>query len=162
MSDIQIQITTFSIALLALIIATLSMVLQGIAVFRDRKKVKLKVEKNMKIIGKNGSYPYKEGVSYVSINIINTGRRKVIIDTAGAKLLNGRFLMAADILKSGQVILEEGKRHNIFIEQDKINFSEISYFYAKDATGSIYKKNIANPIKKAYWFAKRKFGFVRD
>lgn len=156
MSYIQIQITASSIAWLALIIATLSMVFQGIIVFRDRKKVKIKVERNIRVVGAQGSYPYKEGVDYVSLNIINTGRRRVTIDTAGARLLNGRFVVPVDILKSGQVTLEEGKRHNVLIEEDKINFSEISYFYAKDATGRVYKKNIVNPIRKIHWLIKRK------
>ena len=156
MSYIQIQITASSVAWFALIIATTSMIFQGISVFRDRKKVKIKLERNIRVIGAQGSYPYKEGVDYISLNIINTGRRRVTIYTAGARLLNGRFVIPVDILKSGQVTLEEGKRHNVLMEEDKINFSEISYFYARDATEQVYKKNIANPIKKIYWLIKRK------
>jgi hypothetical protein len=157
MLEIQIQITASSVAWYGAIVATSTAIIQGVLVFRDRKRVKVKIDKNIRIIGPLGSYPYKEGVDYAVIRIINTGRRKVTIENAGAKLLDGQILQPVDILKIGQVTLEEGNKHDIFVEQEKLDFSKIAYFYAKDTTGVIYKKIIAGLPRRIFWFFKRLF-----
>ena len=156
MNLIQINITASTVAWLALFISLISASTQIAVFIKDRKIIKLKVQRKMYVVGATTAFGYKEGVTYFSLNILNKSRRKVTLDTAGAILLDGSGLVAADILKSGQVVLDEGKRHNVFIEESKLDFSKISYFYVKDAVGDTYKQNIANIFRRFFWYIKIK------
>lgn len=139
--------TTALVAWYGAIIATISIVIEAISVIRDKAKIKLKIENNQKIIGKNGSWPYKENTDYTSISVINFGRRNVIIDIIGAWYTDDSGIIAVDIINSGPRELPEGKRINSLIEQNKIDFKKVLFFYAKDATGKKYKKYYGNRFK---------------
>ncbi|MEX0924415.1 MAG: hypothetical protein WDZ82_00525 [Candidatus Paceibacterota bacterium] len=152
---VQIEITASAVAWYAAIVATLVGIAQIVAVWRDRKHVKIKIEKGIRIMGPDGPGPYEENTDYVAIRIINAGRREVSILTAGASLLKGGQLIPTDILKAGTVTLGEGKRYDAFVKQEQLDFSQIAYFYVTDATDSTYKKPIANPFRRLYWFVRR-------
>ena len=156
MNPIQISITASTVAWIALIISVISASAQIISLFKDRKLIKLKVQRKMFVIGATTAYGYKEGVTYVSLNILNKSRRKITLDTAGAVLLDGSGLIAADILKSGQIVLDEGKRHNVFIEEDRLDFSKIAYFFVSDAVGDKYRQNVANIFRRMFWWTRRR------
>ncbi len=156
MDGFQIKITASIVAWYGAIIASILAIVDIANFLSDRKKIKIKIDKDVRIFGPHGSTPYKENTNYVAVRIINAGRRKVIISTAGFFLLNGQHRVPVDVLKSIPITLPEGKRKDIFVEQEKIDFSKVDHFYVQDATTKTYKKNIANHITRFLWLIRRR------
>lgn len=164
-----INVSTEKIAIYGAITATVSLLiglasvgLQFVQVLRDRKKIKISFSKNNRIYSVGVHNPYKENEDYISIDVINNGRRPVTIISCGAILYTRRRLLPTDMLKLGQFILSEGEKKSILLEQSPVNFKEINYFFAKDATNKIYKKYIDNFLYRIFkiciYFFKSKVG----
>jgi hypothetical protein len=120
---------------------------------RDRADVNIEIQENMQVMGPM-THPYKKGVDYISIRIANKGRRPFTLEKVGYVFLKktGGAILGDSIFK-GAVELTEGKFANYLAVQKNIDFSEINYFAAYDAVGNTYKKYIAPPHKRLfYWF----------
>lgn len=158
------KINTESLAIYGAILSTLSMVaalgsliVQGIVSRRDRKSIKIEISEQIRLHERPPINRYKPNKDYISIKVINNGRRPVTITSIGAISYNGRKLLPTDFLKGdvSKTRLEENEKLESFTEKEIIDKFEIVYFYADDATGKRYKKYTNNIlirlIKKLYF-----------
>lgn len=144
--EISLQISANTVAWYGAIVATFGGLVSIYNVLRDRARIKIKYEPNMFIIG--GSSRYKDGVKYLSISVINKGRRPIRIeqvylrdfdkDKEGLVLtLPGSFYE-----ERPKVITEESPTTTFITQQDKFNLEKIYCVVAIDGTGRSYKKYV--------------------
>lgn len=141
------NVTTESVALYGAVVATISILialfslaLQAVTVVRDKKKVLVKLSYNNRIFGEDS--PYKEGEDYISMDIINSGRRPVTITSIGLMLYTARKYLPVDAVRKGRFTLQEGEKETFVMEQKLVKQSTVRYVYAIDSTGIAYKKNM--------------------
>jgi hypothetical protein len=138
----------------------LGAIVSGIAAYitwlmfkRDRADIKLQFDKDREIIGPSVKLRgYKPNTLYIYLSVINKGRRRITIDNTGVKYLKlkGGFIFS-DSMIYGSRELNEGKRVDYLAEQNDIDFSNISSFYAKVSIGNTYIKNYAPFYKRLFY-----------
>lgn len=92
----------------------------------------------------NVTPPYKEKMEYTIIDVINKGRRPVIIGNVGAYLKNGKGIILSDSLRAGYQKINEGEAKTYSIEQKLIDFKEIICFTASSQAGKTYFKRVSS------------------
>lgn len=139
---VKIEISAGSVAWYAAIVATLSFIFSAYHILRDRARIILKFQKNMRV---HGVPAYKPDKDYFVITVVNRGRRPVIITQAGCKFKQKEkpWTIASDSFFYGSRELSEGKSTEFLIEQASIDFSRLLFIWAYDATGRIYKKRVS-------------------
>ena len=139
--ELSLQISASTVAWYGAVVATIGGSVSIYNAWRDRARIKIKYEPNMFITP--GSR-YKEGVKYLSISVINKGRRPIRIEKASLKdfdqegmtlLLPGSFYE-----ERPKVITEESPVTTFITQQDKINLDRIYCVVINDGTGKSYKK----------------------
>ncbi len=145
------NVSTESIALYGAIVATVSIVVsmfslifQAIAVVRDKKNVRVKMTYDNEIIG--GVPLYKENEDYISIDIVNIGRRPVTITTTGLLLYTNKKFLPIDAVRKGRFTLKEGEKESFVMEQKLVQRYTVRCVFATDAAGTIYRTNMDNVI----------------
>lgn len=121
--------------------ALLSTVLGIHTLSKEKLAVSVSYSANMHVAGQRNP----EG-GYISITVSNTGRRPVTIEKVGLKFFDkkqvgGENLIFRDSLTRGPKRLDEGDAGWTIIEpKNNLNLKNISYCWAIDGTGRIYKK----------------------
>lgn len=132
---------------LSMIIALVALVFQGIATIRDKKKIKVSYSTDNVLYG-NMVAPYKVDTEYISIDVVNTGRRPAVILEVGAMMYTKNRMVCTDILREGRFTLQEGEKKTSLMEQELLDLSKVIYFYAKDSGKKHYKDYVQN------WFTR--------
>lgn len=129
------------ISILALLVSVALGVLRLVEFNRDKVKVSLKCEADQLIVARGGSSPYKDGVKYICVTVMNRGRRPVTIQNVAYVLADTKekYGIFADSLLNTLKELTEGKAAQYFVEQDKVPLDKIKYFIAIDSIGRKYK-----------------------
>jgi hypothetical protein len=137
------DVVTTIIAVYGAILSTIAILNQVIG---DRAKVKLTVSKDMEIIGD----PRYMGMTVISLEATNTGRRPVTIKTLGAQCLYPhKHFIATDTRPQLPCEISEGKYISGIIDQADTDFSRIDFWAAWDSHGRVYKLRVASRI--AHW-----------
>ena len=133
------------------IVATLSLIMSFFVVVRDRGRIKIEISKKQHIIGDPA---IDSNDIYVSVYVINRGRRPVVIEEVGfiQKSNFNNTCVILDSLKKGKVTLDEkNPKESYLIKVAPENLlNDIVYFYAKDSKHYYYYKYI-----KSYAFFSR-------
>ncbi len=119
---------------------------------RDNVRVRVKAIKGMKtfIPGKRGSS--KE--SFLVITAANAGRRPVIINKAAFVNLKSRGAgISSSSMMMGAQELKEGKAVDYMIEEEGIDYSDVSHVSVYDSVGNEYRYYLTPwYIRFFYWF----------
>jgi hypothetical protein len=161
--DIKISTENLAIygevtATLSLLIALFSLIFQAVTVFRDKRRIVLSYSSGNRIMGFGSVAPYKADTDYISVDIINTGRRPAVITSAGAMLYTKRKLLSSDIVRQGRFTLNECEKHIFLLEQSEVDMPKVIYFFALDTAGKCHKIYVENFISR---FFKRFFYFFK-
>lgn len=161
MSEIKIEISASSVAWYGAITATIALLIDGVRLWLDRRRVKLKILPNM--ICTVPIFPNdSEDEIYTIFRVINLGIRPVTITHHGLSLIKGdgaykELYITPGIQHIGGLPKEilEGQSYDLYSSQralkDKTkNFTDIKFFYVTSATGAIYKKKMDGKLKKAF------------
>jgi hypothetical protein len=126
--------------IITLVIAGYGAVLSTIAIarqyFGDRVKLKLKVRRNTK----THNAPEYEGMTVVTVDVVNVGRRPVTVVTVGATGLYPRLhFVATDNKPTLPYEITEGKYTTTILNQAEIDLPTIDYWLAIDSHGRKYR-----------------------
>ncbi len=147
---LTIQISAEAVAWYGAIIATVSILVSAYSVWRDRARIDVEVNRN--VIG----FP-PNTKDFVSITVINKGRRPIIlprISSVGFALKGGNALLSTDPINDPinkfPIRIEEGNSTEIYIVEEAVlkYKNDLLYAFAKDATGKVYKCKKIKHIKK--------------
>lgn len=147
MEKLNLNLTIDPVALLALVVAVVSLWVAWRSFKRDRADAKITVMHEAHI--KNARPPYSSDITYVSITVTNVGRRPLTINHVGFKKLwsLGMDYVIGDSLRLNPKRIEEGHFASYLVERDTITkdmkYNQVAYFFAVDATGKEYRKTIA-------------------
>ncbi len=148
------EIITAVVALYGAVLSTVALAKQ---LASDRVSVTLRVKPGMQVSGD----PRYSGMTLIVLEIINSGRRPVIIVGCGAVCLypTDNFI-TADNQPRLPCELTEGKYITAMLNQSDTDVSTIDYWEARDSSGRMYKLREASLLK--HWkssfersFAKR-------
>ena len=136
------EIITAIIAIYGAVLSTIAILRQF---FADRVKIKLAVDRNMKIVAD----PRYTGKTLTRIQVTNIGRRPVTITSFGAIGLYPHLSLAVyDSQPQLPYEISEGQYITSFWEQEQagLNFATIDYWAAWDSHGRVFK------LREASWF----------
>ncbi len=143
------DIITLLIAGYGAILSTIAIVSQCLS---DRVKVKLKVMRNMK----THNAPEYEGMTIVTVDVVNIGRRPVTVVTVGATGLYPRLhFVAMDNKPTLPHEITEGKYTTTILNQAEIDLPTIDYWVAIDSHGRKYRLREASLFK--HWKSRIQF-----
>lgn len=146
MADLTLRITADTVAWYAAIVATVSAIIAGYSVWKDKAKVKITLSKNMEILP---SEPETVGKSFIVIDVANIGRRPITITHVGfyeiGKKEGG---LLGDSFTKGPREIHEGKSTSYLMDQSLIDIKKLKTVIAIDATGKTYKKKISRKFRK--------------
>jgi hypothetical protein len=138
----KLEISASSVAWYAAIVATISMFVSLIQLWRDRAKIRIEYSRDMKIIGTTG--PYSPDTIYFNVTVINKGRRPINITKAAIRNLGSKkkFLVLNDSFSPARnrVLTEDNPTAEFFVEQGAAMLDSAFYISVHDATGRKYKK----------------------
>lgn len=141
-------------ATVSIVVSMFSLILQAVTVARDKKNVRVKMTYDNEIIG--GMPLYKEKVDYISIDIVNTGRRPVTITSTGLLLYTNKKSLPIDAVRKGRFTLNEGEKESFVMEQESVRKNTVRCVFATDAVGTVYKTNTDN----IFWRFTKQFLFT--
>lgn len=150
----QVSVTigfTDVVAFWGAITGSISITIAFLAYWRDRRQIKVDIRKDWMVVGHPDYDPNK---LYLSVDVLNVGRRPATITKTGYVFLRKRGgAILADSMRKGAVEITEGKNTSSIVEQENLDLDEISYFAAYDAVGNTYKKRVAPfYLHFFYWF----------
>lgn len=151
--EVKLEISASAISWYAAIVATAAAVISLLNYLRDRPHVFLRYKIGWQI--KNARGPYKENTPYIGIDVINKGRRPVVIGNVGFFSFKNKDGIAMDSLIKGARRISEGEKESYLIEQELIDLKNISYFYAYDQTGKVYRIRYAPFLTVAKYTLKK-------
>lgn len=138
------------VAMYGAIAATVAVIWNGIAVYRDRTSIKVKVAYMLTDVFKF------EPTWYISITAMNKGRRPVTLNGAGLRLSNGINLTY--IPQAGELPrrLNEGEKYDAFLEKAQLKEDikklepnvVIKFAWVRDETDRLYKSKFPKKMEK--------------
>lgn len=149
-----LTITASAVAWYAAIVSTLSSGVQFAHFLRDRVRVRVKFQRNMKTIGD----PLRDGMKLTMLTVTNTGRRPVTITNIGMMFLKNEGAILTDTNPRVPCELTEGKYVTALVNEKNLPFDEIRSFEAYDSSGRTFRRNFAPWHRRAVWFCRRKVG----
>ena len=132
------------ISILALLISIVLAIIRILDYRRDRANIVLKCETDQYIVASGGQNPYKNGVKYFVVTVMNKGRRPVTITRVDYTPKNKKenYGTFADSFKPGFRELTEGKSTQYLVQQDKIPLDKIKYIVAIDTIDRKFKTKL--------------------
>lgn len=163
-TEYSFEISASTVAWYGAIVATAGTCISVINFLRDRPKIKIQFQKDMNIYGPQSIYPKDK--TYISITVINKGRRPVNITKAGFRTLGAtrKYTIFNDSFSThrNRVLTEESPTSDFMIEQDEKMLEMLKgtwYIWVQDATGRMYRKYL-HPFpyiwRVVYWMKNRK------
>jgi len=136
----DLKITADMVAWYGAIVATTSVLFSGYNIYRDRPRLKIQFQRNLRII--NAVLPYEEDKDYFSIIVINKGQRTTSIGNVGIKLYTKGSLIITDCFTHGKnkILNEQNPRVEFLTREEEINFHNCYYIQVFDQTGKTYRK----------------------
>ena len=163
-SEYTFEISATTVAWYGAIVATVGASISIYNVLRDRPKIIITYQKDMNIYGPQSVYPKDK--TYISVTVINKGRRPVNIIKAGLRTLGAKrkFAIFNDSFSKHRkrILTEESPTSEFMVEQDDKMLEMLSgswYIWAQDATGKMYRKYLHRfPYiwRAIYWMKNRK------
>jgi hypothetical protein len=155
---LKIEISANVVAWYAAIISTTGLIINIYKAYQDRARVKIKYEPDMYIYGDALKLTgYKPDTKYLSISVINEGRRPIRIEKATLKIIGkkGYFILVDSFSeRRNKVITEESPTTTFFAEQSQIDMENVYCVLVEDGTGKSHIKYINKlPTYKiiCYW-----------
>jgi hypothetical protein len=147
----HITISGTVLALYGAVLSTITAAAQILAHIRDKAKIQIQVNRNMRII----ESPQYEGMTLTIVNVSNSGRRPVTIRSIGAQYLSTNLAFVAPHCKPQcPHELTEGTHMMAIMDQTNVDHSAIEYWSVWDATGREYRKNVAPWYRR--WISSRR------
>lgn len=157
----KIEISASVVGWYGAIMATISTVVAVFNYLRDRPKIDIKYQGELKITG--GEAIYDPQKTYFCITVINKGRRPIRIDRVGFRIVGSEkpWLLVGDSFTpfKNKILTEENPTIDFLCPEDSIDFSKVWYIAVYDVTGQEYKKyfrNFPTLWRMFYWFKYRK------
>lgn len=126
------------------ILSTLGFALALYVALRDRSRLKITIQANMRSYGGTGYDPAKR---YVTVTVANLGRRTVTVAAVGFSTAKG----GGDILLTGSVQgtsdVSEGKAVTFLAEQEGFPFSEVRRVIVRDAAGRVWSQRVPRTFR---------------
>jgi len=132
------------ISILALALSVILGIVRILDYRRDRAIIALKCEADQYLVARGGVNPYKDGVEYFIVTVMNKGRRPVTITKVGyvPKNKKDNHVIFADSFLPGFRKLAEGESTQYIVEQNKIPLDKIKYIVATDTIDRKFKTKL--------------------
>jgi len=138
LQDISIEISASVVAWYGAIMATLAVLISGLAAWRDRSRILVSGMAGYRV---TPGGPYDPTKEYILITVTNRGRRPRTIDKVGLKVRTGshQHIMTSDSFLRGPQELTEGRAYSWVIERGEIALEDVEYVWAYDQTGKQFR-----------------------
>lgn len=137
---INVQISASAVAWYGAIVATFGFIFSTYNILRDRAKIRISYRRNSVVM----NYPpYDHNKKYITISVVNKGRRTVRIGNVAVKLFCTKgYTLVNDSIVGGrnQILTEENPQTVFFIEEECIKFDNAYCIFVYDGAGREYKK----------------------
>jgi len=146
---IRLEITAEAVAWYAAIVATASALVSAYNVLRDRARLLIQVQANMRPLP--GDVQHDTTKDHIMVRVVNAGRRPTIITHVWfePKCKGAPNILLAHCLKMGPQELAEGKWAAYLLEQTAVDLKEFKYVCVSDSAGRTYRKKITRKLRKA-------------
>jgi hypothetical protein len=139
---LKIEISVTTVAWYGAIVATAGMLVSLYNMLRDRAKIRITYQKDMRIGGAQNIYDPSK--TYFNITVINRGRRPINITKAALRTLktDKKYTLLADsFLAHRNRVLDESRPTTEFMmEQTEEVLAKTWYICVYDATGRTHRK----------------------
>lgn len=143
MASFKLEITANTVAWYAAIVATLSVFLSGLKLWRDRARIKITLRKNMMMYPPE---PGDEEKTFMMVDVANAGRRPLTITHVWFET-DGKNILLADSIKKGARELAEGKSTSYLANESEIPVEKLKTVIVFAATGKKYKRKVSKALK---------------
>ena len=135
------------VAWYAAVVSTLGFLLALYVALRDRPRLRIWVQTNMRALGLPA---YDEKKSYVLVGVANIGRRPLTIELVGftQRGKGGDIILTAST-REGAKDLPEGKSATYLAEQAAIPLTNLKYVLVRDNAGRIWKRRVPKRVRYA-------------
>jgi hypothetical protein len=140
------------VAWYAAIMSTVIAAVQTANYFRDRVGVQVSFQRDMEMVNDVAH----AGMTITMVTVVNTGRRRLTITTVTARRLSGKSWVFGDAVPPLPCVLEEGAQIQVIVNQQGLDFGDISAFTAHDAAGHVFPRYVAPWYRRTYWAIRRK------
>lgn len=141
MNNFTLNISSDWVSWYGAIVATIAVGVSSWMAWRDRAKIKIGWQKDMRLTGDLNHDP--EQPMFV-ITVINLGRRSVKIGNVSIRLYSGGYLLSVNSIYNphgqNRVLNEKNPQTQYFMEQDEMNFDNCWYILVADGFGREHKK----------------------
>jgi hypothetical protein len=136
------------------VVSTLGFSLALFVALRDRQRLKITMQPNMRSFGETG---YREDKLYLMVTVSNVGRRPVTIEAVGFnQRRRAGDLLLSDSTRQGSKEITEGKSAIYLVEQDGFPFTNLKHVIVRDATGRVWKRRVPSSLRRVPFTAKSK------
>jgi hypothetical protein len=156
----RLEISASVVAWYGAIVATVGILVSLYNVLRDRARIKIKYQRDMKIVGPRAVYDPNK--IYFNITVINKGRRPVNITKAAIRAIGEKrkYALLADSFSAhrNRVLNESNPTTEFMMEQVEDWLANAWFICVYDATGRGYRKFVHPflPLSKLWHGFKRK------
>jgi hypothetical protein len=151
--NFSLNITASVVSWYAAIVSTAIASVQIANYFRDRAKIRISFQRNMEMVNN----PAYKGMTLTFITIVNVGRRRLTITNVGARRSTNKSYVFTDSLPRLPHVLDEGGQIQVIVNEEGLDFGDLRCFQASDASGRIFRKNVAPWYRRFYWRMRRWF-----
>jgi hypothetical protein len=153
-----LTITATVVAWYAAIVSTIGLVIQGMNYLRDRVRIKISYAKNMKEAGRYSD----PDIIFTIVKVVNAGRRPVTITHIGEQHLTSTGAFLSDTNPTGPCQLTEGQHMIAKVNQRHIDFDNVRYFFAIDATGREHRLYLIGRFSRVSWAVRRYYNRLTE
>lgn len=132
-----------AIALYGALAASASLIWHVYGIWRDKVRVVLGIQGNMRVAPPENAFPYKPDTDYYMLKVVNKGRRPVKLQQAGVKLFSSkRYIVFSDsfTVPINRVLTETSPATQFLCEQTQFDLEDVEFIWALDGAGRKYKK----------------------
>lgn len=141
---VKIAISPTLVAWYGAIVATVGMLVSLYNILRDRAKIKIRYQKDMRVIGSQAVYDPNK--TYFNITVINRGRRPINITKAALRTIKSgkKYMLLTDsfAVHRNRVLDESNPTTEFMIEQTDEVLTNLWFICVYDAAGGRHRKYV--------------------
>jgi hypothetical protein len=135
------------VAWYAAVVSTLGFFLALYVALRDRPRLRISVQPNMR---RFGSPVYDEDKFYVVVTVANIGRRPLTVGLVGfTQRRKGGDIILTDSTREGAKDIPEGKSATYLAEQAALPLTNLKHVLVRDNAGRIWKRRVPKNVRYA-------------
>jgi cold shock CspA family protein len=129
------------------VVSTLGVALALYVALRDRPRLKISIQANMRAFGATSYDPNK---LYVVVSVANTGRRTVTVGLVGftQRPRGSGDIFLHDSTREGPKEISEGKSVTYSANQEGLPIAKLHHVIVRDQAGRVWKRRVPRALRR--------------